>query len=340
MGRVLVDKVANPFPIFNQEPSTITLLVFLSNPNETENIINLQRVFEEFIVLESMTHSLINSIPRNKKLKFPLIEEEGIISIRISDPYLIPYHPNNGKRSWLQKGLEGSAPFSNSIAIDYSLIRKNIAVKIFHTGKILLSGMRNYSESIDFSKNLFRALQRAEAVSEDTFIDSIEPQTNNFSLRCNFKLNIPRLGQILQQTGFIHGYDNVSSHSRIVMNFSSQVPKEHLKSRNDAEYHIYIYRSGGILLNGPSIEELTEEYNKLTELMSHYISEIRIDDNLDDYDAIILDQFINGQSLSTYQLTQILKIKKSFINTSIRRLFNQNQIRLVEEDRYERISFI
>jgi TATA-box binding protein (TBP) (component of TFIID and TFIIIB) len=345
MGRILINKVEKCFPDFDDyKPSMITILVLLNRPqSDNTRLIDLEKVYENLFVLEHMTVSLENSLPRNKKLKFPLIEEEGIISLRLSDPYFISYHPNNGTRSWVQKGMPGGCPFSYSLAIDYSFGKKNIAVKVFHTGKILLTGIRNEQEAVFFSRNLFSALQECGAIEPGTTMEAIEPQTNNFSISCGFMLNIPRLGEILQQSGFLSGYDNLSSHAKITMDFPSQISKSHLKSKTKPEFHIQIYRSGQILQNGPDVDEMRETYERLTSIMSCYIDEIKMQyrnevDRQACFDEFILDLFSSEDSLySSKELSKNTKTKKAIINQSIRRLFKDGKIELVADDCYKRI---
>ena len=73
-------KLASHFPQFSDNaPNTITSVTLLSD------VVDLRKAFENLKVLINPTRSPKNDIPRAKKLKFDLVEETGILSIRLKD---------------------------------------------------------------------------------------------------------------------------------------------------------------------------------------------------------------------------------------------------------------
>lgn len=155
-------------------PTTITLLGAFTKP------VNTLIAFNELEVLKNPTISIYNTIPRNKKPNFQLVEEEGIISMRHLDYKFNPDHQNDGKVSWRSRGMIGNRPFSTSMGIDFSFCHKNVSIKIFPNGKFLYNGFTELDLANDFTEYLKDVLIGCGAMDEDAEIAWSCPQTINY----------------------------------------------------------------------------------------------------------------------------------------------------------------
>jgi len=270
---MLKNKIKNLFPNFESLiPSTITSLSFFS-----ENI-DLKKTFLNIKVLDHITK--IEKQKVNKKLKFPLIEEEGIISIRmkiLKDD--INSYPNfdihsNKNQYWIHRGEVGNCPFSNSLAVDFSAGEKNFSIKIFGNGKLQFCGCRSYEEAEELTKRILFHLKESGGIPYEAEIKKIEPQRINYHYNLGFQINIAKLKEILYENGFINGFDNLTS--KIVIIIPSLVSKEHLKSKKPSIQQIEIYPSGKVNQGGSSFSEIEKKYDDLTIILSFYINDIKL----------------------------------------------------------------
>lgn len=280
----------NHFPPFDSKsPNTITSVTLFSKP------FDIWKAFESLPVLSNVTLSKENHLPRTKKPKFPLIEETGIISLRIKDRVRrtdqnlddetelplgwVRYFSN--RDSWICRGMKGNVPFSTSLAIDYSGGNKNFSIKVFTgvddkknpVGKFQICGSRSYDETTSLILIIFNELKEIEATEDDNEIVWIDPATINYGFSFGREINREKLADIFADYHFNFGYDNLVL-KRIELNFETKTSKEHLKSTKNADQKIRISKNGKITMNGPDINELEETYNLLVRIFNKHYDEI------------------------------------------------------------------
>lgn len=328
-------------PFEELSPTTITLLGSFDKP------IDLNIAFDYLPVVEEPTlNELLNAVPRNKKVNFPFIHEEGIISLRLKDPQRTEAegHQFDSKYSWRSRGIPGNAPFSNSLALDASInngkMNKNIAVKIFPKGRFLLNGFLNEESANEYSYTLLDLLKDCGACDEDTNICWLSPQTINYKYHIGFRINLIELGDVLFKTGMIMNYDNLTIDNKIEINIPSKFDKSHLKSKKPPLQRIKIHESGKILQHGPCHEELKRSYNRINELLLLFKDRIKIESEepclstLEDQILEVLDQ----NSLTSVEIQKLIGVfKKVDINAGITQLIASDKIEVVGKDRYKKI---
>lgn len=285
------NNIKNRFPPFDSKPpNTITSVTLCSKP------FDIQKAFEKLNVLTDVTLSGDNGLPRTKEPKFPLVEETGIISLRIKekvrrtdqklddnndlpDGWVRRFNNNN---SWLCRGMVGNIPFSTSLAIDYSGGNKNFSVKVFNgtdretqvtAGKFQICGSRSYDEATSLVLIIFDELKEIGASPEDNEISWIDPVTINYDFSFDKEINREKLAEIFSDYEFNFGYDNLAL-KRIVLTFETKASKKHLKSAKKANQKVQISKNGKITMHGPDIDELEDTYNLLTNIFNKHYNEI------------------------------------------------------------------
>jgi len=320
-------------------PTTITLL------GEYDKPIDLRIAFENLEIVEEPTISLMNTVSRNKKVKFPFIEEIGIISLRLKDSYKIDGegHYQGKDYSWQCRGMPGNAPFSNSLAFDASIkngdLTKNISGKLFPGGKILLNGFLDIKIAEDFAQDLLEDLITCGACDEETTLGWFDSQTINYRYYIGYKVNLVELGRILHEANLLKGYDNLSASNDIEIIIKSNADKSHLKTKKDPVQKIIIHKSGKVLQNGPVLDEIKDGYNMIMDFLDIYIDKIKIDSSepcLSTLEERILD-VLNESSLTSHEITKMIGVfKKTEINTGIHQLISSGKIKIVGVDCYEK----
>lgn len=322
-------------------PTTITLLGSFSKP------INLEIAFDYLPVLENPTvNELLNNVPRNKKVNFPFVLEEGIISLRLKDKVRTETegHQYTSKCSWRSRGFIGNAPFSNSLALDASIkngrMNKNISAKIFPGGRFLLNGFLREDVAEDYAFYLLDLLKDCGACDEDATLDWLSAQTINYKYHIGFNINLMNLGELLYQTNLIKNYDNLTLDSKIEITVESKVDKSHLKSKKPSVQRIKIHESGKILQHGPCSEELEKSYNRINELLLTFRDRIEIKTKepcLSTLETRILE-VLEKESLTSTEIQKLIgDFKKVDINAGINQLIASDQIEIVGKDLYKKI---
>lgn len=321
-------------------PTTITALGEFSKP------INLRVAFEYLPVLEDPTPSRLNSVKRNKKVNFPFVEEQGIISLRLKDSVRTEDegHQFDSRYSWLSRGFKGNAPFSNSLALDASIpcdkMTKNISAKIFSGGKFLFNGFLNIDYAEEYAQDLLDLLIECGACEEDTILEWFSPQTINYKYQVPFHIKLPNLAKGLFDAGLIKNYDNLSPENKIEIIIESQIDKSHLKSKKPSVQRIKIHESGKILHHGPDFKELEKSYYSIIDLL--YVLREGIEDknkgpSLATLEKKILEVLTEGPLTSKEIQKQVGKFTKVDINAEIIQLIAANKINIVDADCYEKI---
>lgn len=320
------------------KPTTITFLGAYSKP------INLEIAFENLEIVENPTTSLMNTVPRNKKIHFPFVEEEGFISLRLKDKVRTEEegHQFNDRSSWRSRGYPGNIPFSTSLAFDASIpngeANKNVAGKIFSSGKILFNGFLSREVAEDFAQDLIDQLIDCGACDEDNELAWFDSQTNNYTYYIGYKVDLLELGKILHEAGHIKGYDNLSIGKKIEIVIPSNADKSHLKSSKEAVQRIKIHESGKILHNGPNLEELEKGYNMITRFLKAFIDQIKLETDapcLSTVNDRILDVVGNSKMTSREITKGVSVFKQDKINTGIHQLLSLGKLKLVGSDCYE-----
>ena len=352
MEEIILSDLNNLFPPFeNLTPSTITLVCNLTEPADCE------RALKHLPILEYFTLSKENDIPRNKKLKFPLVEEKGILSLRLKDrPRVVEDTSEENfqetlaseglvrfwdpDESWLCRGLAGNKPFSTSLAIDYSGGGKNFSIKLFPVGKLQICGCRSQEESYQLVSRILKELKKSGSISENAEIEWIDPQTINFRFHIGFKVNLNMLNTILNANGLFSGFDGIFF-NKVELLIPSGTNKDHLKSRKPAVQRVSIYKSGKIVQGGPSMAELLETYEELTIILSQHIDDIRATVETKkrrkitsgEMEEQILGLFDDKETLLTpKEIGKLLEIgDKKKVNSSLQKLVTDKKITRIEE---------
>jgi TATA-box binding protein (TBP) (component of TFIID and TFIIIB) len=343
MAEIILEETDNLFPTFDDlTPSTITLVSSLTSE------IYSRTAFELLEVLEDVTITPENEMPRNKKLKFPLVKEQGILSLRLKDPVRVDEDDKSelppgvvrlwdAKDSWLCRGMTGNKPFSTSLAVDYSGGVKNFSVKMFPVGKLQICGCRSYEESYQLIIRLVKALKKSGAVNSDIDIEWIDPQTINYRFALGFRVNFKVLSRILHDNGLVPGYDDLFS-SKIEILIPSGISKDHLKSRKPPLQRISIYDSGKIVQGGPSLDELRESYDHLTDILSRYATEIKAAPKksrrtMGEVEAVILELFEDEETtLTPREIGKAAGVmEKKRTNSILQKLVNEKKLTRIEE---------
>lgn len=335
----------NHFPPFDSKPpNTITSVTLCSKP------FDIWTAFKNLPVLTEITLAEENNLPRTKEPKFPLVNEVGIISLRIkektrrTDQLLDDDTPLPGgwircvddRNSWLCRGMKGNIPFSTSLAIDYSGGNKNFSVKVFNgndkgtnktVGKFQICGSRSYDEATALVSLIFQDLIDVEASPEDNEIVWIDPVTINYDFSFAKEINREKLAEIFSIYGFTFGYDNLAL-KRIVLTFETKASKSHLKSSKKVNQKIQISKNGKVTMHGPDIEELEETYDLLVTIFNKHYDEIVIQETPNpELRRKILALFSQKRDefITTKDLKQI-EINKNEIDKVLEELIKENKI--------------
>lgn len=283
-------------------PSTITIVGKMSHP------IDREKAFYNLPIIENYTLSEENNIPRTKKPKFPLIDEIGIISIRLFDDKFtteeIKHRTDaetenqedtevtnriseevedqvsgvvryfDKKVSWRCRGMKGNRPFSTSLALDFSLGAKNISFKFFENGSVQFTGCQSLMMSNLLIDQFLELFKECGAIDEDASILWVDPQAIHYRYRIGFKILFVSLGNILKHYSLIDGHDTLLQ-SKIDIISKSSISQAHLKSRKQRSNTISIYESGKIVQKGSDLEEIKNQYNILTKILTAHSEEIK-----------------------------------------------------------------
>lgn len=344
MEEIILSDLDNIFPSFeNLTPSTITLVCNLTEPADC------QRALRYLPIIQDLTLSEENDIPRNKKLKFPLVEEKGILSVRLKDRPRVKEDTSNpegltrfwdSSESWLCRGLDGNKPFSTSLAIDYSGGGKNFAIKLFPVGKLQICGCRSQEESYQLVTRILKELKQSGSISETAEIAWIDPQTINYRFNLGFSINLNRLNDILNANGLSSGFDGIFF-NKVEILVPSSISKEHLKSRKPAIQRVSIYKSGKIVQGGPSLAELLDTYEELTGILSQHIDDIKAVVNTrkkrkitaGEMEGQIFALFVSDETLLTpKEISKTIGVNdKKKINSSLQKLVTEKKLTRIEE---------